>query len=48
MTSAGTTRYQGQIVDLFAQRTYPGFIEVTDGKISAVQEDPTVTESSYT
>lgn len=47
MTSPGTTRHQGQIVDLFAQRTYPGFIEVTDGKISAVQEDGSVTEPTY-
>ena len=46
MTSPGTTRHQGQIVDLAAQRVYPGFVEVKDGKITAVQEDDTVTESS--
>jgi adenine deaminase len=40
-------RHEGQIVDLAAQRTYPGFIGVADGKISAVQADDRVTEPTF-
>lgn len=39
--------HRGQIVDLAAQRIYPGVIEVADGKITAVREDPGVTEPGY-
>jgi adenine deaminase len=47
MNTPGTTRHRGQIVDLFRRRVFPGYIEVTDGKIAAVREDHGVTEQSY-
>ena len=47
MNTPGTTRHRGQIVDLFRRRVFPGYIEVTDGKIAAVREDHSVTEQSY-
>lgn len=47
MGLAGPTRHRGKIVDLFRRRIYPGYIEVTGGKILAVREDRSVTEQSY-
>lgn len=46
-SSPAPVRHEGQIVDIAAQRTYPGFIQVADGRISAVQEDHSVTEPTY-
>jgi adenine deaminase len=39
-------QHRGQIIDLFQSRVFPGVVEVADGKIFAVREDPAVTETS--
>ncbi|MBU3665138.1 MAG: adenine deaminase [Chthoniobacterales bacterium] len=39
--------HRGQIIDIQRQRIFPGVIEVTDGKITAVREDPSVEEPGY-
>ncbi len=41
------TTHRGQIIDLEQSRIYPGVIEATDGRISAVREDGSVTEQGY-
>jgi adenine deaminase len=38
---------RGQILDIPNRRIFPGVIEVTDGKITAIREDQSVTESGY-
>lgn len=38
---------RGQIVDILNQRIFPGVLEVSDGRIVAVREDASVTESGY-
>ncbi len=40
------SQHRGQIVDLLQLRVFPGVVEVTDGRIRAVHEDPSVTETS--
>jgi adenine deaminase len=40
-------RICGQILDIPNHRIFPGVIEVTDGKISAIREDQSVTEPGY-
>ena len=47
MTSPGTSKHRGKIVDLHQRKIYPGCIEVKDGKIASVREDRSVTETSY-
>ena len=47
MTPPGTSKHRGKIVDLFKRRIFPGYIEVKDGKITAVREDRNVSENSY-
>ena len=38
---------RGQIIDIPNQRIFPGVIEIADGKIVAVREDPSVTDPGY-
>ena len=38
---------RGQIIDIPNQRIFPGVIEMADGKIVAVREDPSVTDPGY-
>lgn len=38
---------RGRIVDLIGRRLFPGRVEIAEGRIVAVIEDPTVTESCY-
>jgi adenine deaminase len=40
-------RVEGQIVDLFQRRVYPGFVEFEDGQITDVQADDAVSTTSY-
>ena len=47
MTSPGTSRHRGKIVDLEKRKIYPGYIEVKDGKILSVREDHSITEEGY-
>ena len=37
----------GQIIDIPNERIFPGVIEIADGKIVSVREDPSVTEPGY-
>lgn len=39
--------HRGQILDIPNHRIFPGVIEVTDGIITAIREDQTVTEPGY-
>jgi adenine deaminase len=41
------TRHSGQIVDILAQRVFPGTITVRDEKITRIEEDATVTDPSF-
>ena len=47
MTSPGTSKHRGKIVDLEKRKIYPGYIEVKDGKILSVREDHSITEEGY-
>ena len=47
MTSPGTTKHRGKIVDLEKRKIYPGYVEVREGKILSVREDHSVTEQGY-
>ena len=47
MTPPGTSKHRGKIVDLYKRKIYPGYVEVKNGKIAAVREDHSVTETSY-
>jgi len=38
---------RGQIIDIPHERIFPGIIEIADGKIASVREDPSVTEPGY-
>lgn len=38
---------RGQIIDIPNQRIFPGIIEIADGRIAAVREDPSVTDPGY-
>ena len=38
---------RGQIIDIPNERIFPGVIEIADGKIVSVREDPSVTEPGY-
>jgi adenine deaminase len=39
--------HRGQIIDLLNRRIFSGVVEVQEGKIVAVIEDPTITDSGY-
>ncbi|MFM8981323.1 MAG: amidohydrolase family protein, partial [Spartobacteria bacterium] len=41
------TRHSGQIVDIPAQRVFPGTITTRDGKIHRIEEDPAITDPSF-
>jgi adenine deaminase len=40
-------QHRGQIVDLFQSRVFPGMVEVVEGCIAEVREDPAVNEAGY-
>ncbi len=42
-----TAAHRGHIVDIPAQRIFPGVVEVRDGRIARVREDPSVTDPGY-
>ncbi len=42
-----TATHRGQIVDIPAQRVFPGVVEVRDGRIVQVREDAGVTDPAY-
>jgi adenine deaminase len=42
-----TTVHRGQIVDIGAARTFPGIVEVREGRVVAVRVDASVTETTY-
>ena len=41
------TRHSGQIVDILAQRVFPGTITVRDGKILRIEEDASINDPSF-
>ena len=41
------TRHSGQIVDIVAERIFPGTIFVRDGKIHCIEEDSSVTDPTF-
>ena len=38
---------RGQIIDIPNERIFPGVIDIADGKIAAIREDPNVTDAGY-